>query len=163
MQFKTLIAACALTIAAASSGAAEAQRERRAAKAERVPVTVPEPPAGMGQVVFFRPSGRGFIIGCTVRENGTAISSLGNGRYFIHATTPGPHSYTARSEASDTVNVEVEPGETQFVRCSIGMGIVAGRPNLSPSDEAEFARRSPKLRMVRPRQPDGERQQPAGN
>jgi hypothetical protein len=162
MNVKTLIAACALA-AVATSGAAAAEREGRAGRAERVPVTVPEPPSGMGQIVFFRPSGRGFIIGCTVRENGTAISSLGNGRYFIHATTPGPHAYTARSEASDTVNVEVEPGETQFVRCSIGMGIVAGRPNLSPSDETEFARRSPKLRLVRPRGADGEREQPAGN
>ena len=50
------------------------------------------------------------------------------------------HTYTAKSEATDSVTVQVEPDETSFVRCKIAMGMMVGRPNLSPSTDLEFAK-----------------------
>ncbi|HEV2043637.1 MAG TPA: hypothetical protein VGR05_03050, partial [Sphingomicrobium sp.] len=47
-----------------------------------------------------------------------------------------------------TVRVEVEPDETTYVKCKISMGIMAGRPNLSPSSAEEYAKLGKKLKPV---------------
>jgi hypothetical protein len=111
------------------------------------PVTLPSPPPGKGQIVFFR-SGTimGAAMGCSVNENGQKISSLGAGKYFIMVTEPGRHEYSVKSEARDVLALEVEPDETQFATCKIKMGIMAGRPDIRPATEAEFrAQKSPKM------------------
>jgi hypothetical protein len=140
----------ALPIACAGIAPAAAQEEPRAHQAPAaapvarpangVPVIAPPPP-GMGQIVFYRSSQMGMAINCTVHEGQQALSRLNAGRYFVHVTTPGPHAYRVRSEASDVLNVEVEEGQTHFARCSIGAGFLVGRPNLSPADLADFQRR----------------------
>ena len=119
-----------------------------AAQDVKVAPAIAAPAAGKGQVVFYRPSGIGPLIRCTVRENGKMIARVGNGKYYVMPTEAGAHSYTAKTEATDTVRVEVEPDETTYVKCKISMGIMAGRPNLSPSDAAEFAKLGKKLKQV---------------
>lgn len=111
------------------------------------PITIPAPPEGKGQIVFFRPSAMGFAIGCSVNENGQKVSSLGAGRYFIMVAAPGRHEFLVKSEAKDTLALEVEAGETQYATCRIKMGIMVGRPDLAPSTEAEF-RQHNKLKLV---------------
>ena len=108
----------------------------------------------MGQVVFYRSSRMGALISCRVREGDQVVNRLPPGRYFVHHTTPGAHEYNVRSEARDTLRLEVEEGETQFVRCAIGMGLGLGRPNLSPQDEADFRRRGRGLDPQPPYQGD---------
>jgi hypothetical protein len=115
------------------------------AKEPAAPIAIPAPAPGTGQIVFFRPGGMGFAMGCSVNENGAKISSLGAGKYFVLRTTPGRHEYTVKSEAKDTLALEVEDGETQFAKCKIKMGIMAGRPDLAPADEAEFRKGDFKL------------------
>lgn len=105
------------------------------------------PPAGKGQVIFFRKGGLvGAAISCATHENGQKLSSLPPGRYHVHIAEPGIHEYSVKSEATDTLRMEVEPGETYFAKCAIGMGIMAGRPNLSPSDAATFSGMYAKLK-----------------
>lgn len=100
---------------------------------------VPPPPEGKGQVVFFRPSHfAGMALSFSVHEGDTGVGKLGNGSYFVLVTDPGPHAFTIQSEATDTLNLEVEAGETQYVQQTIGVGIMMGRPHLTPSDEATF-------------------------
>lgn len=112
-------------------------------------IRIPSPPAGKGQVVFYRTGGMvGAAMGCTVKEGETKISSLGGGRYVIVVTEPGTHNYQVRSEARDALTLLVEPDETQFVRCKIKMGIVAGRPDIAPATAAEFVDASEKLKLV---------------
>lgn len=109
----------------------------------------PPPPSGKGQIVFFRKGGFvGSAISCAVHENGAKVSSLPPGRYFVHAADPGIHNYSVKSEATDTLRLEVETGETYFAQCSIGMGVFAGRPNLSPATDQDFAARAAKLKLV---------------
>jgi hypothetical protein len=116
-----------------------------------VAVAVPAPAPGQGQVVFFRPGAFvGSAIRCTVREDGKMLGRAGNGRYFIVPATPGKHSFTTKTEATDTLNVEVEPDETTYVKCKIGMGVVAGRPNLSPATVEDFTQASVKLKPQDP-------------
>ncbi len=59
-----------------------------------------------------------------------------------------------RSEATDRLRLEVEEGETQYVRCAIGMGIGLGRPNLSPQSREDFDRRGRGLDLMPPYVPD---------
>lgn len=117
-----------------------------ATKAPKVPVVINAPPAGKGQVVFFRPGGAGTAIRCTIRENGKMIGRVGNGKYFIMTAEPGPHKYTTKTESTDELNVEVEADETTYVKCKIAAGLIAGRPNLSPGDKAAFDAKSAKLK-----------------
>jgi hypothetical protein len=122
-----------------------------AAQAGDTPQTAPAiaaPASGKGQVVFYRPSGIGPLIRCTVRENGKMVARVGNGKYYVIQAEPGAHAYTAKTEATDTVRVEVEPDETTYVKCKISMGIIAGRPTLSPSSPEEYAKLGRKLKPV---------------
>jgi Protein of unknown function (DUF2846) len=142
---KTLFApAFALALLAAPVSAPAFAKE----KAAKTAVVLAAPPAGQGQVVFFRPgSMMGMALGCHVREDGKLVGNLANGKYYVQSFAPGKHVFTASSEATDTLNMEVESGETYYVKCGIGMGVVAGRPNLSPVEKAVFDEKSAKLKL----------------
>lgn len=111
-------------------------------------IELPKPKPGMGQVVLFRPGGMGSAVKCTVRENGKMVGRVSGNRYYVIDAEPGAHSYTAKSEATDTVNVQVEPDETTYVKCKIAMGVMVGRPNLSPSNEEEWLKAAPKAKPM---------------
>jgi len=144
-----------LAAVAAMPASAPAQNSSRQERV-RVGPTVPPPPAGMGQVVFYRSSRMGALISCRVHENGQVVNRLPPGKYFIQQTTPGVHEYSVRSESTDKLRVEVEEGETQYVRCAIGMGIGVGRPNLSPQTREDFDRRGEGLDLMPPYVPDND-------
>lgn len=111
--------------------------------ADKAPVVIPPPPSGKGQIVFYRTGTiMGAAMGCAVNEKGQKISSLGAGRYFILVTDPGRHEYMVKSEAKDFLALQVEADETQYAMCKIKMGIMAGRPDLRPSNEADFVKSS---------------------
>lgn len=129
-KLRSAIAAVALTTVYAPAMAGET--------ALLGPVEIPAPPAGKGQIVFFRPGGMGMAIGCSVNENGQKVSSLGSGRYFVMVAAPGRHAFSVKSEAKDELALEVEPDETQYVACKIKMGFMVGRPDIAPSTQAAF-------------------------
>ena len=106
-------------------------------------------PEGKGQIVFFRPSKMvGMAIGFKVREGDVELGKLRNGKYFVVAVEPGTHEYNVHGETKDVLTMEIEAGETYYVQGTLGMGIVAGRPNLAPSDEATFMGLSKKLKRA---------------
>lgn len=111
-------------------------------------ITLPKPKPGMGQVVLFRPGGMGSAVKCTVRENGKMVGRVSGNRYYVIDAEPGAHSFTAKSEATDTVTVQVESDETTYVKCKIAMGVMVGRPNLSPSTEEEWLKASAKAKPM---------------
>jgi hypothetical protein len=131
----------ALFISSAPALAAETNEVKAAS------ITIPSPPEGQGQVVFFRTGSMGLAIGCSVNENGQKVSSLGAGRYFVMVAPPGRHEFTVKSEAKDSLALEVEAGETQYVTCRMKMGLIVARPDLAPSTEAAF-RKNAKLKLV---------------
>jgi hypothetical protein len=120
-----------------------------ATKGLPTPTTLPAPPSGQGQIVFWR-SGTmvGGAIGCGVNIGTERISALGAGHYFILNLAPGAYEFNAKSEAKDVLNIEVEPGEVEFVKCTIRMGMMVGRPNLSPSTVEEFGTKRDGLKYV---------------
>jgi hypothetical protein len=114
-----------------------------------------KPEAGKGLVVFYRPGSlMGAALGCTVHEGSAEVARLGSGKYYTVTAEPGKHVYNTEGEAKDVLNLEVEPDETYFVKCKIGMGIMAGRANLSPSDKGEFAGKAKGLNIWTPKKSD---------
>ena len=104
-------------------------------------------PADKAQIVFWRPGTLiGGALGCTVREGETEVARLGAGKYWVHVTEPGKHTYSSRGEKTDMLNMELEPGETYFVRCSIGGGIMVGGAQIAPVERAEFEKRAKKMK-----------------
>ena len=92
-----------------------------------------------GVIVFFRQKKYlGGGIAYKVREGDVEIGKLSNGSYFTVRARAGRHEYNVHAEARDVITIEVEPGETYFVSFGIGVGVVTGRPNLSPSDKKTF-------------------------
>lgn len=140
MTYKTRLAALAAIGMIASTPAFAADKDA-------APIAIPTPPAGKGQIVWFRPGGMGFAVGCSVNEGGQKVSSLGAGKYFIQVADPGRHEFTVKSEAKDVLALEVEADETQYASCKIKMGIMVGRPDIRPATEAEF-RDAKNLKMV---------------
>jgi hypothetical protein len=116
-------------------------------------IDIAPPPAGEGQVIFFR---RKSVLGIgqwfNVRENGHALGKLKNGTYFVDITDPGPHTYTAtmEPELKDHLKLEVAAGETYFVEGALTKGVVVGAADLSPSDRSAFDNVSLKLKFARP-------------
>jgi hypothetical protein len=145
---KTIVHAGLALVILASAGPAIAQEAPITTRSG----TLGEPAAGKGQVVFFRPSSIvGGALGCTVREGAgaaeTEVARLGSGKYYIVQATPGAHRYFTKGEVTDRLDMEIEEGGTYFATCKIGVGIVAGRGNLSPSDRATFAKKAKGLTM----------------
>ena len=133
------------TTATDASSVTSVTTKMDSAKSQTLPI--PTPTAGKGQIIFFRPANFvGMAISFKVRENETELGTLSNGRYFIHETNPGPHVYVVHSEVKDTLVIEVEPGETYYVQGNISMGVMVGRPNISPSDEITFSNAVDKMK-----------------
>lgn len=137
------LAAVAAMIAATSASAADRVPGRPA------PATLPTPPEGQGQVLFWR-SGTvvGSGMGCGVNLGTERISALGAGHYFLLPLAPGSYQFNAKSEAKDVLDVAVKAGETTYVKCTIKMGIMVGRPNLSPSTAEEYEKKRGDLKYV---------------
>lgn len=149
-HFRKTVLALAFLGAAVSANAQDSTAPQAAPATEQaamLPAGIAQPPAGKGQIVFFRENKlKGAIIGYIVREGETELGKLRNGTYFVHVTDPGQHSYVVHSEAKDVLNIEVEAGETHYVLGGISMGFMAGRPNLSPSNEEAFVKALSKLK-----------------
>ena len=112
-------------------------------------------------IVFYRPKKMmGAAMGFKVREDDAELGKLRNGTYFVLRVAPGRHEYTVHSEKKDVLTMEVEAGETYYVIGTVGMGVVAGRPNLSPSDQATFESMKEKLKEKPPIEA-GDKEEPA--
>lgn len=136
---KNFLTALAIAVAAPAAMMAAAPVAMAQAEGE---FKIPTPPAGKGQVIFYRTGGlSGAALGCAVFDVGAAdkLSSLGAGRYFVLVSEPGARSFTVKSlETKDAITLEIEPDETQFVRCKIKSGFMSGRADIAPSTESEF-------------------------
>lgn len=143
-------ALCITPVAHAQDAAAQAQPAAPAeapAAAAASSALIPAPQAGKGQVVFFREKKFvGAAMSYKVREGEAELGKLSNGSYLVLEVEPGTHQYHMQGETKDVLTLDVEAGETYYVQGGISMGVLAGRPNLSPSDQAAFEAMAPKLK-----------------
>jgi len=120
---------------------------------------IPPPPAGKGQVIFYRPWNYfGAADWIKIRENGAELGKMYGGHYFIQVTDPGVHKYTVAMETTDTLKLQVDPGETYYVAAQVHMGVVLYRFNLAPVDEATFDKA---LKHLSPIKATGQGEEPA--
>jgi len=124
---------------APAAAAAAPAEEAPAAVAPAVAAELGKPAPGKGQVVFYRQSKlMGAALSFKVRENDVELGKLSNGVYFFQDFDPGVHEFVVHSEAKDITPIEVEAGEVYYLQFGISIGVIAGRPNLSPSTKEAF-------------------------
>jgi hypothetical protein len=116
---------------------------------EKAALDVPPPPKGMGQVVFYRPDSLSWkMIGCTIREDDRKVSSLGSGRWFAYVAPAGVHAFRVTSETSDSLRLNVEAGETQYVSCRLRASVLIARPVIRPEAASGFHAALSGLKLV---------------
>ncbi|HEX7374011.1 MAG TPA: hypothetical protein VF277_03500 [Steroidobacteraceae bacterium] len=136
-------------MAAPATETAAAPAAMPAPEAAPAPAVAPVADANTGTVVFFREKKfAGSMVRYKVREAGKELGKLSSGTYFTVPLSAGKHVFEVHSEAKDVLNIEVEPGETYYVVGTVTMGVMAGHPNLSPSDQATFEKAKASLKDV---------------
>jgi hypothetical protein len=85
----------------------------------------------MGLVYFYQPK-KYFNGGLeyTVNANGFKIDRLLNGRYFAYITKPGRIQFSARNEITSYLTIDIEPGQTYYIKGSTRPGSLIKRPCL---------------------------------
>ncbi len=110
-------------------------------------------PEGKGRVVFFRPGSMlGMAIPCPIHDGPGDVARLWSGRYAVYIADAGSHRFMTQSEAKDFLTLEVEPGETYYLSCTMSMGMLVYRPNLSPSSQVAFDAKAKGLKLVEPKE-----------
>jgi len=111
-------------------------------------------PRDKGTVYVYRPKAfGGGAISYTVSANGTELSSLPAGGYFVYYATPGETEFSAKTEAKTSVTVDVKPGQTYYVQGTIGMGVFVGHPHLTQVTSDVGAKEIASCKLVPPAAP----------
>ncbi len=102
------------------------------------------PPArGQSRIVVYRDGVMGAAVQPTVRVNGRETGTCTPNSAFFVDLEPGTHEVSAKTEVTRSTQVKAEANQTHYVKCSINMGFLVGRPNLaqivSSSAQAEVA------------------------
>ena len=146
----TRIAAAAMAMAV-SGHAALADPATKADAAASALLQLPPPPAGKGQVVFFRKPLFSLVpFNWIAREGTTEVCEMEAGTYCIAFVDPGTHTYEVHSEAKNDVTIEVDAGETYYLIGGISMGFVVNHPTISPAQKAQFDALSARLKPIPP-------------
>ena len=68
-------------------------------------------------------------------ENGV-VTSLPNGGYYPYIRSPGEVEIWAKTESKSSVTLDLKAGDVKYVKGTLGVGVLVGRPHLSVvSDE----------------------------
>ena len=115
-------------------GNAATEARKNEAIARAITEEIGAPPAGQGQVVFFRTS-RSPGSAIPVSGDGKAVGELPSGMYFAAPASPGPHAYSTGDGGG--VSVQVGPGQTHYVQVIRNR---AGQPKLVRTTATMFQR-----------------------
>jgi len=102
-------------------------------KHDQMASSIPSLKPGEGRIYFFRSSSMvGAAIQPDIRLSGQVIGASKPGGFFFVDRPAGNYVASASTETEKTVSFTLQPGETKYIRSSIGFGIVAGRAVLEP-------------------------------
>lgn len=59
-----------------------------------------------------------------------------NDKEWIKVKAVGPVELTAKTEAKTTLDLDIQPGRSYYIKCDLGMGLLVGRPTLLHMNEA---------------------------
>ena len=93
---------------------------------------------------FYRPGKMtGFLIGYDVHVGDSVGYRARNGsRGDVRRRVPGPVAVWAKTEAREEIVLDVRPGREYYVRCTLGMGALVGRPHLQQVSVAQGRKES---------------------
>lgn len=97
--------------------------------------SIPELNPEMGRIYFYRPSVVGAAVQPNILLNGTVVGEMVPNGFFYVDRTPGSYMATARTESEATLQLTLQPNQTQYVKGSISIGFFVGRPNLMLVDQ----------------------------
>lgn len=98
---------------------------------------VPPVPQDKALVYIYRqPSFIGGGVYYTVNAGKQPLRKLYNGGYFPFVADPGEVELWAETESRSSVTLDLKPGETKYVKGTVGIGFIVGRPTLSVVDAA---------------------------
>ena len=90
--------------------------------------------ANYALIHFYRPdSYYGSLLGYKIKvDNDSIIGRLRNGEKFIYKTQKtGAQVFYGALETKEQIKLDIEKGKEYFVRCSVNMGVVLGRPEIN--------------------------------
>lgn len=59
------------------------------------------------------------------------VTSLPNGGYYPYIRDPGEVEIWAKTESKSSVTLDLKPGDVKYVKGTLGVGFLVGRPNLT--------------------------------
>lgn len=90
-------------------------------------------PAGQGRLVVYRTQAlAGAVVQPAITINGAERGRCSPRGAFSVDLAPGQHIVGAATEVRQEAPVTVAAGQTSYLRCSVGMGLLVGRPRLEP-------------------------------
>ncbi len=132
----------------ATANAQEAETTAQAAP-NAAPETVTAAAAPQtGKIVVYRQGAMvGLALGCPIRYKEREVVELGRNKYAELNVKPGRYILTNKTSS---VQVEVAAGETQYVRCTIKMGMLTGRADLQYADKESFDKQAHEFQKKEP-------------
>jgi hypothetical protein len=93
-------------------------------------------PDAKGLVYIYRSySVLGSAVAYSVHAGDEVVGKLHNGGYLTYMADPGELEVWGKTEARGSVTLDVVSGKEHYVKGSLGVGVVVGRPKLIVVDE----------------------------
>ena len=90
------------------------------------------------KLYVYRPGGAGALVGYDLYLGDSVIwRAKNNSKKEIKITKKGMNTLWAKTEAKAEVPINIEYGREYYLRCTMGMGIMVGRPQLQLVDRLE--------------------------
>lgn len=107
-------------------------------------------PAADETLIYYYRSGKfiGSGVYYDVEENKDVVTTLYNGGYYPHHTTPGEKHIEASTEGKSELFFTAEKGKTYFVRGKVNVGLVMGRPSLKLVPEEKALKELQECRII---------------
>jgi hypothetical protein len=84
-----------------------------------------------GRIFFYRPSAIGAAIQPNILVNGSVVGEMVPLGFFYLDRSPGNYVVSASTESEATLQLMLQANQTQYIKGSISLGILVGRPNLT--------------------------------
>lgn len=85
---------------------------------------------GKARIAVYRTSIAGFGVQPTVSVDGRKTGDCTPNAVFYVDVAPGSHEVSARTEVTEAITVRARANRVTYVECSIGIGLLVGRPHL---------------------------------
>ena len=82
------------------------------------------------RIAVYRTGIMGAAVQPKVKVNGRKTGACQPNAVFYVDVPPGTYEVSASTESTETIFVDAKAGQTHYVECSIGFGVLVGRPNL---------------------------------